>query len=156
MERSHDLHYPWVVTMDREAFLAYLDRASRPDIEALLVCRAQDGALAGFVNLSQIFYGGFCNAMCGYAAFAPAAGRGFMSEGLRLTIRHAFTTLRLHRLEANIQPGNERSRALAGSCGFRLEGFSPRYLQIHGEWRDHERWAITTEDWRGEGPRPPA
>ncbi len=71
-----------------------------------------------------------------------------MREGLELVLRHAFVHLDLHRIEANIQPGNQpRSRSPRGA-GFRREGFSPRYLKIGGRWRDHERWAILAEDWR--------
>jgi len=63
-------------------------------------------------------------------------------------LRYAFTTLRLHRIEANIQPGNIASRKLAEGAGFTREGFSPRYLKIGGRWRDHERWAINAEQWQ--------
>ena len=69
-----------------------------------------------------------------------------MKEGMTQVIRYAFDELGLHRLEANIQPGNEASIALARSVGFEYEGFSPRFLRINGEWCDHERWAVLAAD----------
>ncbi len=56
--------------------------------------------------------------------------------------------MRLHRVEANIQPGNAPSIALVKRLGFELEGMSPRYLKIGGRWRDHERYALRAETWR--------
>jgi ribosomal-protein-alanine N-acetyltransferase len=64
-------------------------------------------------------------------------------------MRRAFGAMRLHRLEANIQPGNRESIRLVRRLGFRREGFSPRYLKIRGRWRDHERWAIVNEEFIG-------
>ena len=93
----------------------------------------------------------------GYAAGKTYAGNGYMREGIDLVLRRAFADLKLHRIEANIQPGNATSLALAGGAGFRREGFSPRYLKIGGRWRDHERWAILVEEWvarTGEPPQP--
>jgi ribosomal-protein-alanine N-acetyltransferase len=101
------------------------------------------------VNLSEIVRGSFQSAYLGFYAFAPHHGHGYMSEGLSLVIADAFKRGGLHRLEANIQPTNGRSIALVNRLGFRLEGYSRRYLKISGRWRDHERWAITIDDWRG-------
>jgi ribosomal-protein-alanine N-acetyltransferase len=113
------------------------------------VCRLEDRAIAGVLNINNIVHGSFRSAALGYYAFAPFDGRGYMAEGLGLVLRRAFGELGLHRLEANIQPGNERSIALVRTAGFRLEGYSPRMLKIGGRWRDHERWAILAEDLRG-------
>jgi ribosomal-protein-alanine N-acetyltransferase len=68
-----------------------------------------------------------------------------MSEGVALVLQYAFCELRLHRLEASIQPANQASLRLVGRLGFRKEGYSPTMLFIDGAWRDHERWAITRE-----------
>jgi ribosomal-protein-alanine N-acetyltransferase len=70
-----------------------------------------------------------------------------MREGLALVIAHAFGRMKLHRLEANIQPGNIRSVRLVKRLGFKREGLSPRYLKIAGRWRDHERWALLAEEY---------
>ncbi len=149
MRASRAFHSPWATApTDDERFAAYLADARRPDFEAMLLCREADGAIIGFFNLSQIIRRGFQSAYLGYAAGKPFAGQGYMREGLELVLRHAFTTLRLHRVEANIQPTNANSIALARGGGFRREGFSPRYLKIGGRWRDHERWAILAEEWR--------
>jgi len=114
--------------------------------DRLLVCRSDDRAIVGIFSLSQIFYGPFCNTYLGYYAFVPFAGQGYMREGIRLVLQHAFDALDLHRLQANIQPENTPSIALVRGAGFAKEGFSRRYLKIDGDWQDHEQWTLLAED----------
>ncbi|MBP2706261.1 GNAT family N-acetyltransferase [Microbispora sp. RL4-1S] len=142
---SADLHHPWMhLPATPEAFAAHLARyADREAEQSLLVCVRETGAIAGLVNINSVIRGRFQCASVAYAAFAPSAGRGYMTEGLRLVLRHVFEVLRLHRLEANIQPGNESSLKMVRRLGFLREGYSPALLFIDGAWRDHERWAIT-------------
>src|SRR6185437_13895970 len=143
---SADLHYPWYSTPTTpEAFQAYLVRLSQPATEGFVVCLREDGTMAGMITIDSIIRGRYQSASVSYAAFAPAAGKGYMSEGLALVLRYAFCEMRLHRLEANIQPANRASLRLVGRLGFRKEGYAPAMLFIDGAWRDHERWAITRE-----------
>jgi ribosomal-protein-alanine N-acetyltransferase len=150
MRASRRLHRPWVsMPTTAEAYAAYLVRAER-DVNAFYLARRRDDdAIVGFLNISEIIRGKLQSAFLGYGAVAAFAGRGYLTEAMRLLLREAFGPLRLHRLEANIQPGNDASIALARRAGFEREGFSPRYLKVGGRWRDHERWAITRERWRG-------
>jgi ribosomal-protein-alanine N-acetyltransferase len=143
VRRSRSLHRPWITAPDVPAeYRAYIDHMSQPGNEAFLICRRDTREIVGVVNITNILLGLFRSGYLGYYAFAGHERRGYMREGLGLVVRHAFTSLGLHRLEANIQPGNLPSIALAKSCGFSREGYSPRYLKIGGRWRDHERWAI--------------
>jgi ribosomal-protein-alanine N-acetyltransferase len=144
---SAALHHPWMqLPGTAEEFRRYLGRYDPPVVNiGLAVCELGSGAMAGGVNINNIVRHRFQSAAIGYWAFARAAGRGLMSQGLRLLIGYAFGDLDLHRLEANIQPANEGSIRLVKRNGFRYEGLSPDYLFLDGAWRDHERWAITRE-----------
>lgn len=147
-QRSKPFHFPWVFPpLNEQDCDRYINRCQQDDFEGLLICHALDRKIIGVANFSQIFYRAFQSAYLGYYVDVDFAGRGLMSEGIRFAIDYAFERLGLHRIEANIQPGNRASIQFVERLGFTKEGFSRRYLRIDGEWRDHERWALTVEDW---------
>lgn len=148
VERSRKLHRPWTYPPSTpEQFNAFLQQLGQKTRLSFWVC-TELGELAGAINISEIVRGNLCSGYLGYYAFAPHNGRGYMKKGIWAVLAEAFSRHKLHRLEANIQPENTASRELVRRLGFRLEGFSPRYLKIGGRWRDHERWAITAEEWK--------
>jgi ribosomal-protein-alanine N-acetyltransferase len=144
---SRELHRPWTYPPERpDQFDDLVSRTVRDDFACLVTTLVDDGDIVGVFTISQIVRGYFQSAYLGYYASARHAGKGLMAESMLLVLDHAFGPLALHRLEANIQPGNAPSVALARGAGFRLEGYSPRYLLIGGRWRDHERYAITADE----------
>jgi ribosomal-protein-alanine N-acetyltransferase len=149
VRRSRGLHKGLVSPpATPEDYGQYMNSLRREGREGFLVTLADSGEIAGVININEIVRGLFQSACLGYYAFEPFAGQGLMRRGMKKVLHYCFAELRLHRLEANIQPENQRSIALVKSLGFAKEGYSPAYLKIEGEWRDHERWAIRTELWR--------
>jgi [ribosomal protein S5]-alanine N-acetyltransferase len=146
--QSHRLHRPWTYPPERaDQFDELYSRSRRDDFLCVVSYRLDTGAITGVFTISQIVRGAFQSAYLGYYAHEAHARQGFMREAIDQVLDHSFSALGLHRIEANIQPGNIPSIALARGAGFRLEGFSPRYLLIGGQWRDHERYAITADEW---------
>jgi ribosomal-protein-alanine N-acetyltransferase len=129
-------------------FDRFLHSAVGDDRRRYVACESATGAIFGQFSLSNIIRGPLQQCFVGYWIGEEFSGRGLAAEALRLSVRIAFEDLGLHRVEANIQPHNETSRRLASRVGFRLEGFSPKYLEIAGRWADHERWAMTIEDFQ--------
>jgi ribosomal-protein-alanine N-acetyltransferase len=157
VESSKRLHRLWVEPPSTPSrFASYVRRFSGPRSRdsrhathvGVVVCRREDNAPVGVFNFSEIVRGAFQSAYLGYYGFAEHAGQGYMSEGLALVLRIGFGTLRLHRIEVNVQPANTRSISLVRRGGFTREGYSRHYVKIAGRWRDHERWALLAEDWR--------
>ncbi|HET6794773.1 MAG TPA: GNAT family protein [Acidimicrobiales bacterium] len=144
VRRSRRLHHGWVTPpSNEEEFGRYLMRLAQPDHAGYLVLAG--GTPAGVINVNNIVMSSFRSAHLGYYAFAGLDGRGLMTAGLGLVLARAFGPLGLHRVEANVQPGNERSIRLVKRLGFVKEGFSERFLQVAGVWRDHERWALLAD-----------
>ncbi|OEV01503.1 acetyltransferase [Streptomyces qinglanensis] len=149
--RSADHLHPWN-PVEPDGFPDLLRRQG-PALRTFLILDREDEGLVGRVNVANIVRARFRNGSLGYDSYVPYAGTGRMTEGMRLVVDRCFQSgpdgLGLHRLEINVQPENDRSLALAKRLGFRHEGFSPRMLYIDDAWRDHERFALTVEEWPG-------
>ena len=115
---------------------------------AFAIVERPGGAMRGRVALANVVRGAWENATLGYFVDEVVGGRGVATEAVALALRFAFGPCRLHRVQAAVMPKNARSRRVLEKNGFRHEGFSPRYLRLDGEWRDHNLFAITIEELR--------
>lgn len=146
MQLSKDLHYPWVkAPLSSQEFDDLYQGCQKEGQRGFLVCLEDD--MVGVFIVSGIARGAFQSAYLGFYAVAAHAGKGYMSAGLKLVLERIFHELKLHRIEANIQPENHPSLRLVKQNGFRFEGFAPHYLKIYEEWKGHEHWAMTIEDY---------
>jgi ribosomal-protein-alanine N-acetyltransferase len=109
-----------------------------------------DGRIAGFFNLGHIVRGAFHNAYVGWKVSVEVARQGYATEGVTALLDFAFAQegAALHRIQANVIPGNKPSIALAEKLGLRREGIAVRYLEIAGVWQDHVMFARTVEEHR--------
>lgn len=151
LQVNRSFHQPWEPMRPEEYFTTRYQRRllrSRRDDDTLRQFALLDGTgeLLGVVVYSMIARGAFSSCVVGYRLAATAQGHGYMREGLAATTHHLFTVEGLHRVEANVMPRNERSRALLAALGFAREGLSRRFLRIQGRWEDHERWALLADD----------
>lgn len=132
----------------RQRFAEFVGNWQHDDARSFLICRHPDGVIVGSMGLFNIVRRQVKTSFIGYAVGAAYQREGYATEALQLVLSFAFRKLRLHRVEASIQPRNKPSRALAKRAGFKCEGLSRRLVKIGGRWRDHERWAILAEEWQ--------
>ncbi len=151
-QRNEQFFAPWVprrpanwLSIDAQEYrlaAEYREQQGKRSYRYFLARKGAASDVIGDVGLSNIVRGVFHSAFLGYKIDKAHQGKGLMREALLTVIALAFADLRLHRLEANIMPHNQRSLALAQSLGFEREGYSPRYLCINGVWEDHLRLAL--------------
>jgi ribosomal-protein-alanine N-acetyltransferase len=145
-EASREFLAPWEPTwpaddLSRSAFRRRIRRYAE-DLRtdqgyAFLIIRSADDALVGGLTLANIRRGVAQAGSLGYWMGQPHARHGYMTAAVRAVIPFAFTTLRLHRLEAACIPTNTGSIRLLENTGFVREGYARDYLCINGIWQDH-------------------
>jgi len=136
-------------TEDRRAFLA---RCGARDRERELGAGYGfgvfvSGRFSGEINLNSIQRGPFQNAYIGYWMDEAMAGHSYTPEAVVVLLQFAFEELGLHRAQISIIPRNTASRRVVEKLDLRDEGIAQRYLEINGNWEDHIRYAITSEEW---------
>ena len=155
--RNRDFLGPWEPRRSEGFFTAAGQRA---EIErdrhewaadrtyAFAIVEHAGGAMRGRIALANVVRGAWENATLGYFVDQAVGSRGYATEAVSLALDFAFGPCRLHRVQAAVMPKNARSRRVLEKNGFRHEGFSPRYLRLDGDWRDHDLFAITVEELR--------
>ena len=93
--------------------------------------------IVGDVVFTNIIYGGFLSCFLGYKQSQKFEGNGYMKEAIQAAVDFIFKHWKLHRVEANIVPRNQKSIKLISGLGFEEEGYSKRYLKLNGAWEDH-------------------
>lgn len=136
-----DRHTPAAFRAMRRASL----RRARSGVSVPFAIRV-DGQLAGQVTVDNIVRGALRSGHLGYWIDRSVAGRGLATLAVALVCDHAFGSVGLHRLQADIRPENLRSQRLVERLGFRREGLLRRYLDIDGDWRDHVSYGLVVED----------
>ena len=103
--------------------------------------------LIGHISLYAIKRMPYSSAFVGYSMDENFVGRGIATEAVKLVVDFAFTSLKLHRVEAYITPKNIPSTRVVEKVGFVREGLMRKLLYINGEWVDHYMYAILQEDY---------
>jgi len=146
---------PWEPTwpndaLSRDAFYRRLNRYAsdwRNDTGySMFLFDRESSALVGGISLSNVRRGVAQCGTLGYWMGEAYAGKGYMSEGLRLLLDFSFEELSLHRVEAACLPHNEPSRRLLLGSGFSEDGYARKYLRIRGVWQDHLLFSLLSED----------
>ena len=133
----------------RERMRRYRRDAARRTSFTFFVFDNASGRLAGGITAGNIRLGASQSASIGYWMGERHAGRGLMTDAVRLVAAHCFETLRLHRLEAACIPDNNRSVRVLEKAGFRREGLLRSYLKINGIWQDHYLYALVGDQHPG-------
>ena len=110
------------------------------------VFREGDDRLVGACNLTSVKRGSMQSAHIGYWIGEHYSRNGFARAAVRASLKFAFEDLKLHRVEAAVQPENTASISLLEKTGFKLEGTARGLLKIDGKWADHMIFAKLSGD----------
>lgn len=154
--RNYDFFKPWSPEYDnqyrnKDTFKARIGYLVKEEIEGrtikfALFKKEDSSKIIGTIVLSNIVRGPFLSCYLGYRIDGEENGKGYATESIGKVVEYAFSSLKLHRVEANIIPRNKASIRVVEKLGFNCEGLSHKYLKINGVWEDHLHYVKINDD----------
>lgn len=92
--------------------------------------------IVGHIRLFNIESSPRFSCEIGYTVDSMLEGGGYMYEALCMALSFAKNGLDIHRVVAFCHPGNNRSKKLLASLGFREEGVSHESMFLNDSWQD--------------------
>lgn len=132
---------------DAEAFVEknLLSIENTPDTWLQLAICLRDGSMIGDIGIH--FLEDNDQVELGYTLSPEYQGKGYAIESIRALIDHIFADLHKHRIEASVDPENERSIVLLERLGFRKEAHFLESFRVDGGWKDDCRYGILRKEW---------
>jgi len=113
-----------------------------------VITRQGDDHAIGSCGLFH-FDEGFHHAEVGYDLHRDFWGQGIMAEAVAAILSYGFTELGLHRVEANIDIANERSKGLLLKLGFTYEGILRQRFVFRDQFEDEHYFGLLVHEWHG-------
>jgi [ribosomal protein S5]-alanine N-acetyltransferase len=137
---------PWTSPDDARDFIATSAEATeRGESMTLGMVAEATGELIGKCLLFSVHHGSR-RAELGFGLGRPHWGQGFVAEAGRALLDYAFDTLRLRRIEAEIDPRNVASAKTLERLGFVREGLLRQRWEIAGELSDSALYGLLADD----------
>jgi RimJ/RimL family protein N-acetyltransferase len=95
-----------------------------------------------------------CRAEIGFALNPVHWGNGFATEAVTRMLQYAFGPLKLHRIEADVDPRNAASIAVLSRLGFVAEGRLRERWLTQGEPQDSAIYGLLAREWRAAQKQP--
>jgi len=135
-------------TVEAEALLSNITRhAVAGTLFQWGIARREDDQVVGTSTVFRI-EPEHRRAEIGYILRRDQWGRGLAHEALTALCDHAFVGLKLHRLEADIDPRNARSIRSVERLGFKLEGRLRERYFVGDDIQDSLMYGLLATEWR--------
>jgi len=115
--------------------------------------RISDSQLIGTCGLFR-WNKSWHNCVVGYELRPDCNGQGYMREALEAILDFGFSSMLLHRIQAEMHPANQASIGLATRMGFQLEGVHREQAFWGSRFHDLNCYSLLKHDWQAQPATP--
>jgi ribosomal-protein-alanine N-acetyltransferase len=109
------------------------------------IIEKHSNSFIGYIGFIRIFPE-HCRAEIGYALKREYWGKGYMYETINRIVRFGFENMKLHSIEANVNPENEKSKKVLEKIGFKKEAYFRENYLFDGKFLDSIIYSLLEKD----------